>query len=219
MANSSSAYGTVTLIGDWTPAMYHNLNALQATWKSWPYSIDIEGEFAPELRSLSFCGIGRWSFHAHLEALHDSCCEVFEKKPLLAITYMELTGAMERDGGCIEFVYADEEAGSHWISTDAVTLAAKDGRFFIKQSVEKGHEYTWENYLAQDFGGEEQLAELVDNLLKLLTADITKHDAIYGRVEVWAKANSLPHATASRMGEEKTAKFRAAFSDVITDPA
>jgi len=196
--------------------MCQNLNTLKNTWASWLYSITIDDDFSPSLLSLGFCGIGRWSFHASLKLLDEWTCEEFQQKPLLAAAHLTLTGAMEQHGSQIEFVYADEEAGSLYISTDAVKFAAKDGHLIIEQSIEKGHEYTWENYLALDFGGEEQLAELVDGLLKLLTADMALREASYDHVEEWAKENTLPHATADRMGEEKTAKFKAAFQDILS---
>jgi len=218
MANCSDAYGSVTLRGTWTPAMCQNLNTIKAVWAAWPYSITVDDDFTPSLLSLGFCGIGRWTFHASLESLDEWICEEFEQKPLLAAAYLALTGAMEQHGSEIEFVYADEESGCLSISTDTVTFAAKDGHLTIEQSIEVPHEYTWEKYLALDFGGEDQFAELVDGLLALLTSDEALREANRERVEDWAKANTLPHATAYHMGEEKTAKFKATFSDML-DPA
>jgi len=214
MANCSDAYGTVTLIGEWTPDMCHNLNVLKREWVYWHYSIIIDDDFSPFDLSLGFFGIGRWTFKSNLESLDEWTREEMENKPLLAAAYLALTEDMERHGSQIEFKYNDEESGNLVLYSDVVTFAAKDGHLVIEQSNEQSHDYTWENYLGFDYGGEEQLAELVDDLLAMLTADQSLHDANRERVEEWAKANTLPHATADHMGEEETAAFREAFSDI-----
>jgi len=194
--------------------MCQNLNALKSVWASWTYNINIDEDFSTAQCSQSFCGIGRLSFHASLKSLDDWMCHEFETKPLLAVAYLSLTGDMERYDSQIQFVYADEEAGCLYISTDEVTFAAENGHLVIKQSCEVAHNYTWENYLALDFGGEEQLAELVDGLLKIFALDKSKHDCCRGRVEEWVNENTLPHTTADSMDEEAIVKFSAAFTDL-----
>lgn len=217
MANFSDAYGTVTLSGEWTPAMCKNLNALKKDWATWEYSLTIDEDFSPSSRSLVFSGIGRWSFISNLKSLDRWCYEEFILKPSLGIAYLALTKEMKRNNSKIEFTFTDEEAGFLFISTDSVTFAANDGHLFIKKSTEVPHEYTWENYLAFDFGGEEQLAELVDDLLKMLNLDEDGRSSCRDRIEEWAKANTLPHAYAKSMSEETTTKFKAAFSDLDTN--
>jgi len=218
MAHSSDAYGTVTLSGTWTPTMCQNFNTIKNAWISWCYSITIDNDFSPSLRTLCFCGLGRWSFHSSLESLDDWCREEFEEKPILATAYLDLLRDMEQHDSFLEFLYVDVEAGSQFISTDTVTFAAKDGHLIIKQSIESPHKYTWENYLSFDFGGEEQFAALVDDLVKLFLADRVLCNADRDLIVEWAKANTIPHDTADCLDEETVAKFKAAFSDLGKNP-
>ena len=133
MANCSDAYGTVTLIGEWTPDMCHNLNVLKREWVSWDYSIIIDDDFSPSDLSLDFFGIGRWTFKSNLESLDEWTCEEMANKPLLAASYLALTENMEQYGSRIEFEYNDEESGNLVLYSDTVTFAAKDGHLVIEQ--------------------------------------------------------------------------------------
>jgi len=217
MANCSDAYGDITLLGLWTPAMLHNLNILKQVWASWTYCIDISEDFTPSLRSQGFCGIGRWSFQSNLESLDEWMRNEFDDNPNLAAALMALTADMEQHDSRIEFTYADEEAGCLSMGTGAVTFAAKDGALIIVRSDDNSLDYSWENYLGLNFGGEEQLEELVLDLLKMFTlgtSDETLHGVLHDRVEAWAMSNTLPHDSVDGMREELTTKLRSDFSDV-----
>jgi hypothetical protein len=212
MANISDTNGTVTLTGKWTSDMCRNLNLLREAWAAWCYNIDIYENFAPDALAQSFCGNGRWAFHANLESLDGWTQSECETKPDLAVAYAALTTEMELRGSQITFVYADEEPGCLFICTGTCNFAAKDGHFIITSSSEDSHDYGWEAYLSLDFGGEDLFDELVEGLLKLLLPDKSGRGETRERVAAWAMANTLPHQDADCLDDEKIAAFKSAFT-------
>jgi hypothetical protein len=124
---------------------------------------------------------------------------------------------MEKLANQIIFDYADEECGNQFICTGEYTFAAENGHLVIESSSEEPYEYTWENYLSLDFGGEDLFNEFVSELLHELPMNESEYDENREKVEKWVKENTTPHEDVECLDEEEFAAFKATFSSAHSD--
>ena len=100
MANISSAYGLMTLRGDWTWDLITQFKKIASeVWAQGFYNIQL-GDCDPAeyyddvIPVISFCGSGRWAFESTLEHLGDWTDEEVRDKPELKTAYEELLSGM-----------------------------------------------------------------------------------------------------------------------------
>ncbi len=68
MANISSAFGTMTLVGEWTQDMVDKLNVLSGAWETWYYNISAD-PFKANHNPVVFVATGRWWFGGTIESI------------------------------------------------------------------------------------------------------------------------------------------------------
>lgn len=115
MANSSTANGTLTLVGPWTESDIDALTPLLKIWESFEYGLFCSGPLSLENRSVGFQGIGRWNFSETL-CLYDEWTrkQIEARKadsPLTAEAYPDLVERMHAGGLTLLLSFLDQEDG------------------------------------------------------------------------------------------------------------
>jgi hypothetical protein len=131
MSNTSNAYGTIELVGDWDNKMCDALNMVKREWELWYYSICVKGRFAPNRKSLPFDAIGRWTFSSSLGRLKNWIEAGLDENPEFATAYAELTHEMELRQCRIDFDYTDEERGTRVLYEGRASFFSANGSFLI----------------------------------------------------------------------------------------
>jgi hypothetical protein len=191
MANISSAYGTMTLVGGWEREHIAALNRIaDELWRRWHYDIDVFDEFTAENLSSSFSGNGRWTFESNLESIgrwSDGCFA--DGYSGLHAVYKTLAADMEANGLSVDVAFSDEESGCRVLYTQEGAISARGGSLVYEKRAEEHFEYNWRNVI--DLAGED---DVFDELIAALAeeAGMPKDDT--GEIEAWALENTEPHS-------------------------
>jgi hypothetical protein len=217
MANISDAYGTVTLVGNWTDEMRKNLNIVKEEMVSWCYNIDIFEDFTPQISSQSFHGDGRWSFFSNMESLDRWILDECKSKPELSIAFAALTTDMEKRESQLSFSYTDDEPENLLLCTGEYAFSAKGGHLIIETRSSDSYAYNWGNYLELDVGCEDQFEELLENFMNLISAAEREDEMICEKVESWVKENTTPHRPFKDMDADKIRNFKTAIHSAMEE--
>ena len=155
MANLSAVYGTMQLIGDWTPDMVDNLNILLDEWRQWSYNIDAEA-FAEDHLTSEVCANGRWSFDANLESLGKwtTITENETVKKAYADLCGELRNKVDENGDPTAFIqvdFSEEEGGCEILREASGQIIVRDGELAGIITSNQDYEYTKENLVKLNF--------------------------------------------------------------------
>jgi hypothetical protein len=211
MANISSAYGNMSLTGDWKRGQIDTLNKIaDKVWRSWGYNIDVSDEFGADTERLSsaFLGNGRWAFELNLEYL-GAWTEngVADGYPELLPAYKTLLADMEANGLSIDVSFSDEEGGCEVLYKQEGVLKACDGSLVYEKNFTEQFEYNWRNVIdvAEEGGSfNELVAALAEH------AGIPESDA--QEIEAWAMENTYPHSFSfDCLDDEQQADFTNRF--------
>ena len=116
MANISSAYGTLTLVGDWPEETIALVNQVGKSWAfHGEYGLSMWDDFSFEQDEIEFSGAGRWSFADTMEHL-DAWTRDWIRNPapntdhpLEEGTYTALLRAMEEENLQLAVSFRDRE--------------------------------------------------------------------------------------------------------------
>jgi hypothetical protein len=109
MANTSSACGSMTLMGGWKRGHIDALNRIAKMRRAWRCGMDMRGELSPETLPLPFSGFGRRTFESSLECLGSWTKSAAERERLPDCG--ALTEGMEANWLSIAISFSDEESG------------------------------------------------------------------------------------------------------------
>ena len=119
MANISSAYGTLALVGDWPEETIALVNQVGKSWVfHGEYGLSMWDDFSFEQEEIEFSGTGRWSFADTLEHL-DAWTRDWIRNPasntdhpLEEETYTALLRAMAEEDLQLAVSFRDREPGT-----------------------------------------------------------------------------------------------------------
>jgi len=211
MANISSAYGTMTLKGAWTPALITILNKFASKiWAKWYYNIELD-PFDPEETSgeysATFIGNGRWAFNSNLECIGRWTADEVRDKPEFGPIYCELMSEMHTNGLTIEVSYSDEEGGCLVLYRQDGVLSSDGDMLVYQVTSEENLEYNWENYMDVT-GDTDEFYLLVESLCEQLGIETEEN----GPVEHWTAARTYPHySDYNDLGTDTKAEFNELF--------
>jgi len=201
MANCSSAYGAITLTGEWTDEMLVCMNKVKNEWGSWYYNIEADGDFSRECLSQTFFGCGRWAFDCNLRYLEEWTKGECGVKPDLDAAYKLLTAEMQKRGSCIDFTYSDEEPGCLLLCDGEAQFRAENGMLIKESASDQHYEFCWKDYLERGFGGTDSLEELIDDIFNLLHIAEAQRNDRRDVVRTWAMDNTSPGASACNIDD------------------
>lgn len=208
MANCSMAYGTISLLGDWTDDMFQSLNIIKREWASWSYNIEISDDFCADRTEQSFFGCGRWIFCTNIEQLGIWTADEGKSKPVLETAYAQLTKEMQQRDCTISLSYSDEENGEHYLCDGTALLRADNGTLVVDNLSVTTLEYCWREFLERDFCGDDMLSELVEELFCLLQIDKEQRESLTDHVSKWAQENTVPNARADSLDEDQLSALK-----------
>jgi hypothetical protein len=209
MANISSAYGNMTLAGDWKRDQINALNEIAAkVWNRWHYDIDVFDEFSEKQLSSAFSGNGRWVFEYNLECVgrwtEDS---VKDEHPELLPAYKTLLADMEERGLAISLSFSDEEGGCCVLYKQEGVIRASDGSLVYEKGLTEHFKYNWRNVI--DIASEE---DSFDELVAALAEEAGMPRSEAQEIEAWAMENTYPHSFSfDCLADEQRADFTNRF--------
>lgn len=213
MANSSSAYGALTLKWKWTPILIEQLNTIaNKIWARFYYAIHLDEfkttEESQNDKTASFLGNGRWAFSSNLEYLGEWTEYDIKDNPELCGIYNELLNGMYENDLKMEISYSDEEIGGHVLYQQTGILSSDGKTLIYKVISHKDFDYNWENYMNVIDNYSEDLYILAKNLCE----QIGISDDDYELVINWASIRTYPHYTKFDILQEDTqAEFMELF--------
>lgn len=211
MANISSAYGAVSLTGDWTKEQIDDFNIIASRWRQQTFSIDVAEDLTLDChKGVTFLGDGRHAFHYNLTDLNNSTENETQFDPALKTVYNRLLAAMELNGLKIRFDYVDKEPGNRLLQKAVIEMVAEGGVLTDKTVSMKEYPYTWDNLIdLADQGGvfEEFVGELAEY------AGIEPGDPRYGKLYDWARVNTGGTTLYDGMSSDVQAEFMRLFKN------
>jgi hypothetical protein len=209
MADISSAYGTMTLVGEWSQDQIMALNHIAyEIWSGWYYDIDVLGAFSTRDRPVPFHGNGKWRFENSLNSIGTWSNDKFVDKPTeLRVVYNDLIACMEAYKLSIDIAFHDEESCAELLYKQEGTILARNGLLVYEKRSEENFEYTWRNII--DVTGDR---EFFDELIASLAYEAGVPWNSIGEIETWALENTTPHSTEFRdLSGKQQADFKKLF--------
>jgi len=211
MANISTAHGSFTLTGSWTPAQIKLLNTIaEKVWAKWHYDITLDAfevDGTESKPSASFNGSGRWALCWNLEAIDRWTLDDVKDDAELRTVYSELLREMHENDLTIEVSYSDEEGGNLVLYRATGTMSSDGETLEYVQSSEENFDYNWKNYM-EITGDTGNFDSLIESLCEQVGAKSDRDGAIKG----WILANTQPYMSSfDDLDEDDVAKFQKAF--------
>jgi hypothetical protein len=206
VANVSTAYGTIELVGEWTDELIAALNRYTQNWARWTYGITPDEDFSQESNSVIFTGSGKWTLESTLEGIGASSALENEhtENQDLRDDYAILIREMEKRNLGLALSFDDEECGNGVLYTQQGLITVQNGQFTYKITDNMNYEYTWAN-LIRVTNDACLFYDLVDQLCEEVGDDRR------AEVEKWAMT-TYPHTGGiDDLSEEERADFTAKF--------
>lgn len=158
MANMSSAYGTLTLVGYWSGRAVELFHPVLKSWEFYgEYGMRAYRMPTPNRPSAGFSGTGRWSFSGTLERFDSWTRDWIEdspgtSSPLTQEQYDALLRAMARDDLSIRVEFNDK--GEEGYDLDEVGVFTSDGESLNYETLScQEAEHGWKEVEREDFDG------------------------------------------------------------------
>lgn len=186
MANISSAYGTLTLMGNWSAEAIELFHPVLKAWEfHGEFGLRAYGRPTPNRPNVGFSGTGRWSFSGTLDSFDNWTRDWIKHSrpgtnhPLTQEQYDAFLQVMERDDLSIRVEFNDK--GEEGYDLDEVGRFTSDGECLSYETlscVEAEHD--WTEVSRASFDGAVQYFQSL------------APDADSGQIKKWVKVNIGP---------------------------